>query len=70
MRTILMILAAINLGSCSAADQPTTVQDPLLDHLVGTWVLRGTIAGKETTHDIVAQWVPGQAPPRFALGNP
>ncbi|TCV92710.1 hypothetical protein EC912_10648 [Luteibacter rhizovicinus] len=30
---------------------------PLLDRLTGTWVLRGDIAGKSVTHDIVAQWV-------------
>jgi hypothetical protein len=34
-------------------------QDELLGHLAGTWILRGTIAGEETTHDIVAEWVLG-----------
>jgi len=29
--------------------------EALLDHLVGKWVLRGTIDGKETTHDIDAE---------------
>jgi hypothetical protein len=32
-------------------------RDPLLDHLTGHWVLRGTIAGQQTTHDIHAKWV-------------
>jgi hypothetical protein len=32
-------------------------QDALLDHLVGNWILSGTIAGEETTHDIVVEWV-------------
>jgi len=32
-------------------------QDFLLDHMTGQWVLQGTIAGKETTHDINADWV-------------
>jgi hypothetical protein len=32
-------------------------RDPLLDHLTGRWVLRGTIAGQQTTHDIRAKWV-------------
>jgi hypothetical protein len=27
--------------------------------MVGRWILQGTIAGKETTHDIVAEWVLG-----------
>lgn len=29
----------------------------LLDHLAGQWVLQGTIAGKQTTHDVQAEWV-------------
>lgn len=32
-------------------------QDPLLDKLAGTWIMNGTIAGDETVHDIVAEWV-------------
>lgn len=34
-----------------------SLDTPLLDRLVGTWVLRGTIAGKPVVHDVVAQWV-------------
>ena len=37
--------------------QRSSLEDALLDQLVGQWVLRGTIAGKETTHDIDATWV-------------
>jgi len=37
--------------------QQTSFQDPLLDQFAGKWVLRGTIDGKETTHDIEAAWV-------------
>ena len=33
--------------------------DPLLDKLTGRWVLRGTIHGQQTTHDIIAEWVLG-----------
>ena len=29
----------------------------LMDHLVGRWVLSGTIAGKKTTHKVSAEWV-------------
>jgi len=36
-----------------------TFSDPLLDHLIGKWVLQGTIAGRETTHDIAVEWVLG-----------
>jgi len=35
----------------------TPITESLLDRLVGKWVLTGTIAGKETTHDIDAEWV-------------
>jgi hypothetical protein len=45
--------------------QPATFQDPLLDRMVGTWVLQGTIAGKQTTHDIVCDWVLGHLYLRF-----
>jgi hypothetical protein len=40
----------------ASAQQPT-FRDALLDHFVGTWVLQGTIAGKQTTHDVSAEWV-------------
>jgi hypothetical protein len=40
------------------AQQPQpTLQDELLDHHQGAWVLQGTIAGKQTTHDVTANWV-------------
>jgi len=35
------------------------LEDPLLDHLIGKWVLQGEIAGKETTHAIEATWMLG-----------
>jgi hypothetical protein len=35
------------------------IQDSFLDHLVGKWVLRGELAHKQTTHDILAEWVLG-----------
>ena len=45
--------------SLSALAQPAAFQDPLLDHMIGKWVLQGTIAGRNTTHDIVSEWVLG-----------
>ena len=50
---LLLILCSANMASV----QQPPVNSPLLDHLVGKWVLRGTIAGKETTHDVTAEWV-------------
>jgi hypothetical protein len=31
--------------------------DALLDHLAGTWVMRGTLGGKQIVHDLVGRWV-------------
>ncbi|GLH69905.1 hypothetical protein GETHPA_14380 [Geothrix rubra] len=36
--------------------QGAPLRDPLLEHLAGTWVLRGTLAGKTTTHDVTGTW--------------
>ena len=49
----------IGLSPLSALAQQTTAQDSLLDRMVGKWVLQGTIAGSETTHDIIMEWVLG-----------
>lgn len=40
-----------------APAQTATPQAQLFDHLAGTWVLRGTIDNKQTTHDVDAQLV-------------
>ena len=56
MKTSLAIVALLFLTSFSAsAQQPT--KDPLLDYLAGHWILQGTIAGRETTHDIESEWL-------------
>lgn len=58
MKTILIkIFLLLGLTPLSALAQQTTSQDSLLDHMVGKWVLQGTIAGKETSHDIITEWV-------------
>ena len=43
--------------SFSGSAQEPTRKDPLLDRLTGSWILQGTIAGHETTHDIESEWV-------------
>jgi hypothetical protein len=60
MKTILknIFLLALIPTTC-ALSQTTHVTDSLLDHMVGNWILQGTIAGQVTTHDIVADWVLG-----------
>jgi len=50
-----VVLLACTIAS--AAQTQSTPPSPLLDHLAGTWVLKGTIAGKQTTHDVQADWV-------------
>jgi len=59
LRTTYRFFALGLLVSFSAFAQPSTLHDPLLDHMVGKWVLQGTIAGRNTTHDIVSEWVLG-----------
>ncbi len=52
--TLLVVLVSFPM----LAQQPT-LKDSLLDHMIGNWILQGQIAGKETTHDIVTEWVLG-----------
>jgi hypothetical protein len=59
MNRWLAILLSLVLLALPASAQTPAFQDSLLDRLIGTWVLRGTIAGKETTHDVVSEWVLG-----------
>jgi hypothetical protein len=47
------------LPAFSAFSQTVPVNDSLLDHMAGKWILKGTIAGQETTHDVAADWVLG-----------
>jgi hypothetical protein len=55
MKTRILFLAI--LFSFPASAQQSTFQDSLLDRMVGHWILTGTIAGRETTHDIAVEWV-------------
>jgi hypothetical protein len=57
MKTNLAILVLLFMTSFSASAQQPTRKDPLLDRLTGSWILQGTIAGHETTHDIESEWV-------------
>lgn len=59
MRHSLVTIIILGLFACSTNCQAAPVQDPLLERLVGAWVLRGTISGKQTTHDVVTEWVLG-----------
>ena len=59
MKQVLVVWASLILIPLSAWAQEPPLHDALLDHMVGKWVLRGTIGGAETTHDIYAEWVLG-----------
>ncbi len=57
MKTTLITIALIFVVCFPALTQPSGSSDSLLDHLTGSWILQGTIAGRETKHDIESDWV-------------
>jgi len=59
MKIYLKIIILVGLFSLFVSAQQKTFQDPLLDHFIGKWVLQGTVEGKETTHDVIVEWVLG-----------
>jgi len=59
MRSAIALGLAIMLGMGPLAAQ-SLPPDSLFDRLVGRWVLRGTIARQETTHDVTFEWMLGR----------
>jgi len=53
----LCALFALAAGRLPAQSLPP---DSLFDRLVGHWVLRGTIARQQTTHDVTFEWMLGR----------
>ncbi|HEY3780496.1 MAG TPA: hypothetical protein VGL56_05390 [Fimbriimonadaceae bacterium] len=51
------LIIAIASAATAALAQNPPVNDPLLDHLAGKWVMSGMLAGKNTTHELEAKWV-------------
>jgi len=51
------LCVALTLIAPPATAQTGGLEDPLLDRLIGDWVLTGVIAGDSTTHDVVFEWV-------------
>jgi hypothetical protein len=51
------MFAVILASSATMLAQAQLRPANLLDRLVGNWVLKGTVEGKETTHDVEAEWV-------------
>lgn len=52
-----IILLLVFILPVAAKSQQTTPPDSLLNKLTGSWVLKGTIAGQETIHDVTAKRV-------------
>jgi hypothetical protein len=65
MKTPIAVLATIVATASPALAQTTGLRDPLLDRMIGEWVLEGTIAGTHATHDVVFEWVLGHQYVRF-----
>ena len=49
------------LVSAQALPAQALPPDSLFDRLVGRWVLRGTIARQQTTHDVTFEWMLGRS---------
>ena len=59
MKRVFLLLLSMFLSAITVFAQHASFQDSLLDDFAGKWTLRGTIAGKETTHDVDAGWILG-----------
>lgn len=57
MKSGILFLAVLIVSVAAAAAQQTPIVSPQLDHLAGHWVLRGEIAGRQTTHDVDGEWI-------------
>ena len=55
-RAVLWAVLGLAFSGPATIAQETGLHDPLLDHLAGEWVLEGTIAGEQVTHDIEAAY--------------
>ncbi|HEY6931439.1 MAG TPA: hypothetical protein VJA66_17345 [Thermoanaerobaculia bacterium] len=55
-RQLLFLFLVLCLPARSLVAQ-TSADDALLERLDGSWVLRGALKGKSTTHDVTAAWI-------------
>jgi hypothetical protein len=53
IKKILVLAALLSPFACA---QQAPLNSPLLDHLAGHWVLKGTIARQQVTHDVDSEW--------------
>jgi hypothetical protein len=54
---VMLFLLVLCLQSWSVVAEPSATGHMFLDRLGGSWILRGTLAGKVTTHDVAAAWI-------------
>jgi hypothetical protein len=57
VKRLLLLVTLGGITAVSVGAEPPAGDDPWLSRLVGHWVLEGRIAGKDTTHDVDAEWV-------------
>ncbi len=57
MKRILSAAALVLLAITRASAQQPAAQDSLLQRMAGHWLLQGTIARQQTTHDVDFEWV-------------
>jgi len=57
--TAICVVSVLVLLPLPAMADQQGVQDELLDHMSGNWVMTGTIGGAQVTHDLTAEWVLG-----------
>ena len=56
MRRVQFLLV-LCLQARSLAGESSAADHAFLERLGGSWILRGTLAGKVTTHDVTAAWI-------------
>lgn len=59
MRTLGLLSSLLVFYATGMAAQ-SLPSDSVFDHLIGQWVLHGTIGGQETTHDVTFEWLLGR----------
>jgi len=52
-----LVLLALCLQARALMGQPSAADHAFLEGLGGSWILRGTLAHKVTTHDVTAAWI-------------
>jgi hypothetical protein len=57
MRAVFALIALLIASPSAFSSAPH--RDDLLNRLVGHWVLRGAMAGKQVVHDVTFRWVLG-----------